>query len=236
MNKHMRFAAVVTGAALLTGALIGGPAQAAKKKGPVVVGTDAADDWGSNVDPMVQPVIAPVGAQLGMELVEASIEKVDATTLNFNIKVTGLPQTGGVPEFVRYVWTMTVDGTLLQVDGKFTNYHRASCDPTAGTCPPPRDPGQAPFQVRGNCTDNGGAAVTCEEIGLVNGTFDAASGTITVPVPMELLGAKAGSVIAHGMQPGSNFAGVWAIPSAWASQGNMPLDEMIITKPYKIPR
>lgn len=232
MKKHMRFAAVMAGAALLTGALIGGSAQAAKKKGPVVVGTDAADDWGSNVD----PTIAPAGTQLGQELVEASIDKPDAKTLNFIIKVTGLPPSGGVPEFTRYVWTMTVDGTLLQVDGKFTNYHRAACDPTAGTCPPPRDPGSAPFQVRGNCTDNGGAAVTCEEIGLVNGTFDAASGTITVPVPMELLGAKPGSVIAHGIQPGSNFAGVWAIPSAWASQGNMPLDEMIITKPYKVPR
>ncbi|HYP23334.1 MAG TPA: hypothetical protein VEV43_07165 [Actinomycetota bacterium] len=233
MRKHMRVAAVVAGAALLVGATIGGSAQAAKKKkGPVVVGTDAADDWGSNVD----ATIAPVGNQLGQELVEASIEKVDAATLSFNIKVAGLPPSGGVPELTRYVWTMTVDGTLLQLDGKFTNYSRGACDPTAGTCPPPRDPGQAPFMVRGNCTDNGGTAVTCEEIGLVNGTFDAASGTITIPVPLELLGAKPGSVIAHGMQAGSNFAGVWAIPSAWASQGQMPLDEMIITKPYKVTR
>ena len=90
--------------------------------------------------------------------------------------------------------------------------------------------------VRGNCTDNGGAAVTCEEIGLVQGTFDAGAGTITVPVPMELLGAKPGSVIAHGVQAGSNFAGVWAIPSAWASQADMPKDEMIITKSYVVPK
>lgn len=232
MTRYIRVAAVVAGAALLAGAAIGGPAQAAKKKGPVVVGTDAADDWGSNVD----ATLAPVGNQLGQELVEASIEKADAATLNFNVKVAGLPPSGGVPEFTRYVWTMTVDGTLLQLDGKFTNYSRGACDPTAGTCPPPRDPGQAPFMVRGNCTDNGGAAVTCEELGIVKGVFDTASGTITIPVSLELLGAKPGSVIAHGIQPGSNFAGVWAIPSAWASQGNMPLDEMIITKPYKVPR
>jgi hypothetical protein len=233
MRTHMRIAAVVAGAALLAGAAIGGSAQAAKaKKGPTVVGVDAADDWGSNVDPQ----LAPVGNQLGQELVEAAIEKADAKTLNFIIKVAGLPSSGGVPEFSRYVWTMTVDGTLLQVDGKFTNYHRGACDPTAGTCPPPRDPGEAPFMVRGNCTDNGGTAVTCEEIGLVNGAFDAAAGTITVPVPMELLGAKPGSVIAHGMQSGSNFAGVWAIPSAWASQGDMPKDELIITKSYVVPK
>ena len=229
----MRLAAVIAGAGLLAGAAIGGSAQAAKpKKGPMVVGTDAADDWGSNKDPQ----LAPLGNQLGQELVEAAIEKADATTLNFIIKVASLPSSGGVPEASRYVWTMTVDGTLLQVDGKFTNYSRGACDPTAGTCPPPRDPGQGPFMVRGNCTDNGANVVTCEEIGLVNATFDVASGTITIPVPMELLGAKPGSVIAHGVQPGSNFAGVWAIPSAWASQGDMPLDEMIITKPYTVPK
>ncbi|MDQ3992412.1 MAG: hypothetical protein M3229_02005 [Actinomycetota bacterium] len=233
MKTHTRVLAAVTGAALLVGAMIGGSAQAAKPKGPVVVGTDAADDWGSNFP--VQEV-APLGNALGQELVEAAIEKKDAKTLNFIIKVAGLPPTGGVPELTRYVWTMTVDGTLLQLDGKFTNYSRGACDPTAGTCPPPRDPGSAPFMVRGNCTDNGGAAVTCEEIGLVNGAFDAATGTITVPVPLELLGAKAGSKIAHGFQGGSNFQGVWAIPSAIFSQGDMPLDELIITKVYTVPR
>lgn len=232
MRKHARKLAALTGAALVATALAGGAADAKPKKGPVVVGTDAADDWGSNVDKQ----LAPVGNQLGQELVEAAIEKVDATTLNFIVKVAGLPASGGVPEFTRYVWTMTVDGTLLQLDGKFTNYSRGACDPTAGTCPPPRDPGSAPFMVRGNCTDNGGAAVTCEEIGLVNGTFDAGAGTITIPVSLELLGAKAGSTIAHGVQPGSNFAGVWAIPSAWASQGNMPLDEMVISKAYVVPK
>ena len=230
MKTHTRMLAALMGAALLVGAAIGGSAQAAKAKGPVVVGTDAADDYGSNV----ATELAPAGGALGMELVEAAIERKDATTLNFHIKVAGLPPSGGVPEFVRYVWTMTVDGTLLQLDGKFTNYSRGACDPTGGTCPPPRNPGSAPFMVRGNCTDNGGAAVTCTEIGLVNGTFDVASGTITIPVPLELLGAKPGSKIAHGVQAGSNFQGVWAIPSAWASQGNMPLDELLITKVYTV--
>ena len=208
------------------------PSGAKKKSRPVVLGTDPATDWGSNVDPQ----LSPIGQQLGMELTEASINKVDKKNLEFIIGVAALPGSGGIPEFVRYVWTITVDGELIQLDGKFTNYHRGACDPTAGTCPPPRDPGTAPFMVRGNCTDNGGAAVTCEEIGLVNGSFDAAAGTITVPVSLELLGAKPGSKIAHGIQPGSNFAGVWAIPSAWASQGNMPLDELILTKTYVVPR
>lgn len=228
-NSKKLLTIVLAGALAISWAV---PSGAKKKAKPVVVGTDSEADWGSNVDAQ----LSPIGQQLGMELVEAAITKVDKENVAFIIKVAALPGSGGIPEFVRYVWTITVDGELIQLDGKFTNYHRGACDPTAGNCPPPRDPGTAPFMVRGNCTDNGGAAVTCEEIGLVNGAFDAAAGTITVPVSLELLGAKPGSKIAHGIQAGSNFAGVWAIPSAWASQGNMPLDELVLTKTYVVPR
>jgi len=232
MKRTTGIFAALAAIAVLAGALVPSAAVAKGKKGPIVVGTDPADDWGGNVD----PTLAPLGDALGMELVEAAIEPKDAKTLNFIIKLNSLPASGGVPEFARYVWTMTVDDELLQVDGKFTNYSRGACDPTAGTCPPPRDPGTAPFAVRGNCTDNGGAAVTCEEIGSVNAEFDAAAATITIPVPLELLGAKPGSKIANGTQAGSNFSGIWAIPSAFVSQGNLPLDALVITKTYKVPR
>ncbi len=205
-------------------------AQAGKAPKPFVVGTDAAGDFGANQDSS----LSPIGEALGMDLVEAAIARADAKTLNFIIKVSGLPPTGGTPEVVRYVWTMTVDNELLQLDGKFTNFSRGTCDPTAGNCPPPRNPGMAPFQVRGNCTDNGGNVVTCEEIGLVNATFDTATGTITIPVPLDMLGAKKGTKIANGTQSGSGFTGVWAIPNAWFSQASMPLDDLIPTKIYKV--
>jgi hypothetical protein len=232
----MRRTIITLSALAVLAGLLAGPsgsvAQAAAKAKTVTVGTDPADDWGTNVD----ATFAPIGNALGQELVKAAIAKKDAKTLNFIITVASLPASGGVPEGTRYVWTMTVNGKLLQLDGKFTNYSRGACDPTASTCPPPRDPGSAPFMVRGNCTDNGGTAVTCTEIGLVNGAFDTAKGTITVPVPLKLLGAKPGSKIAMGSQTGSGFQGVWAIPSAWASQGNMPLDELLITKVYTVPK
>lgn len=229
MKRLMTF--LILGAALVASA-VPVPAVAAKASKPLVVGTDAAGDFGTNAD----PTVAPVGAAMGMDLIEAAIQKADAKTLNFIIKVTGLPPTGGTPEVARYVWTMQVDGELLQLDGKWTNYTRGTCDPTAATCPPPRDPGMGPFMVRGNCTDNGGTAVTCEEIGLVNATFDAAAGTITIPVPLEMLGAEPGSKIINGTQAGSGFTGVWAIPSAWASQSSMPLDDLMPLKTFVVPR
>lgn len=221
-------------AGLLAAGLTASTSQAAKKKkapkGPVVVGTDAEGDWGSNAD----PTVSPLGDATGQDLVKGEIEAT-GDNINFIATVTGLPPSGGVPEFVRYVWTVTVDGEMIQLDGKFTNYTRGACDPTAGTCPPPRDPGSAPFLVRGNCTSNQGTAVTCEEIGLVNGTFDGGAGTISVEVPREMLGAKPGSKIAHGSQPDSGFQGIWTIPSAFVSQGQMPLDELILTKVFTVP-
>lgn len=226
MKRVMAF--LLLGAALVTSSVPA--AQAGKAPKPFVVGTDAAGDFGANQD----ATVSPIGEALGMDLIEASIAQADAKTLNFIIKVSGLPPTGGTPEVARYVWTMTVGTELIQLDGKWTNYSRGTCDPTAGTCPPPRDPGMGPFMVRGNCTDNGGTAVTCEEIGLVNAEFDSATGTITIPVATELLGAKKGTKITNGTQPGSGFTGVWAIPSAWASQASMPLDDLIPTKTFVV--
>lgn len=231
--RSTRVVALLLSAALV-GAALGAPAATAKGKkkkgGPQVVGTDPADDWGANVD----PAIAPLGGPLGQELVEAAIGLADKKTLNFVIKVASLPPNGGIPELTRYVWTATVDGDLIQLDGKWTNYSRGACDPTAGSCPPPRDPGMGPFSVRGNCA-NSGAAVLCEELGLVNAEFDASAGTITIPVPLAMINAKPGTEIAIGTQSDSGFSGVLAIPSAFFSQGNMPSDTLIIDGVFTVP-
>lgn len=208
-------------------------AKKKKKTGPVVVGTDESGDWGEN-GPTADRSLAPLGNALAQDLVEASITMADAATVNFVIKVSSLPPTGGVPEITRYVWDMTVDGEHLELDGKFTNYTRGTCDPTAGTCPPPRNPGQAPFLVRGNCTVTG-AVTTCEELGLVNATFAQADGTITVPVPLEMLGGKPGSKIV----PGATIFGgvVTAIPSVYLSLNPyFPMDNLNGTGIFTVPK
>lgn len=219
---------------LLAGALFA-PSNAAKKpKGPVVVGTDVAGDWGSNTD----PGIAPLGDVLGQDLVGAEIGLAeDKKTLNFVIKVNGLPPSGGMPEFTRYTWDITVDGELRELDGKFTNYSRGACDPTSGQCPPPRDPGLQPFLVRGNCTVDNTTPVAltiCEELAKVQALFDAAAGTITIPVPIDALGAKPGSKITG--SPGTFGGTISAAPSAFVTNSAMPMDLLTTTKTYVVPR
>jgi hypothetical protein len=217
--------ALIAGAtiALLTLGGAGNFASAAPKA--MTVGEDASGDWGSNVD----PTIAPIGDALGQDLVGASISG-DSKTVNFTIHVNSLPPVGGVPEISRYTWDLNVDGKFVELDGKFTNYSRGICDPTSGSCPPPRDPGMQPFFVRGNCAANEANVTICEEIGIVQASFDAAAGTITIPVPGKLIGAKKGSKIT----PGTNLFGgsISATPAAFVSNTAGPLDFMTITKTF----
>jgi hypothetical protein len=234
----MKLKAVATAAlvSLVLGAFLApGIADAKKKKpkkaptGPVVVGTDGTGDWGASVDPN----LGPIGDALGMDLVEAVIAPGETGTINFIIKVNSLPPSGGTPEFARYIWSMFVDGEGVELDGKFTNYSRGVCDPTSAQCPPPRDPGQQPFFVRGNCgTVEGTNVETCEELGIVQATFDSAEGTITIPVPLELLGAKNGSKITGGT--GIFGGSVEAAHSAFLSSGNGPSDGLIILETYVV--
>jgi hypothetical protein len=216
----------------LVAAAFAAPAATAKgkkkPKGPLVVGTDEAGDWGAD------PQLAPVGDALGQDLVEASIGMADKTTVNFVIKLNSLPPSGGVPEVSRYTWDFSVDGEFTELDGKFTNYTRGACDPTAGSCPPPRDPGLQPFMLRGNCAANEANVTVCEEIGIVAAAFDAATSTITIPVPLELMNAKLGSKIG----PATNIFGgsVSASPAAFVSSSAAPLDTLTVLKTFTVPK
>ncbi|HET7483578.1 MAG TPA: hypothetical protein VFK89_12040 [Actinomycetota bacterium] len=203
---------------------------AAKTKAPKVksVGTDPDGDWGTNVD----PTLGPLGAPLGQDLVSAAIGN-DSKTVNFVIGVSSLPPTGGMPEFTRYTWELSVDGAYVELDGKYTNYSRGACDPTGNSCPPPRDPGQQPFIVRGDCASNG-AVVVCNELGIVKATFDSTTNTITIPVPLDMIHAHTGTKIAGNSQADSGFTGVSAQPSAFYSHSSLPYDSLVPTKVYTV--
>ena len=210
----------------LVSVLPGMSSVAAKPAGPTEVGTDPADDWGSNAGAPAAP-----GDFLGQELTGAAIG-VDGKNLNFVIKVNSLPPWGGIPEFSRYNWDFTVNGNAWQLTGGFTEYLRGTCNPLhTGACPPPRDPGMTPFMLRtGPCT----VGADCFLHGIYSATFDTATGEITIPVPMADLKAKPGSKIGPGA---STFGGtIYAAPAAMVSNTAFPADIMIITKTYSIPR
>lgn len=202
---------------------------APKPKPPLVVGTDPAGDWGCSVN----CELSDLGNELGQDLLEATIGMPDTKTLNFVIKVGKLPSGGGVPEFTRYTWELLVDSTPVQISGAFTEYLRGTCNPTYNPliCPPPRDPGEAPFFLRvGGCTVGG----PCEEIGLVHAAFDPAAGTITIPVPLEMLGAKPKTAIGPNA---SLFGGaIYSAPAAVVTNASMPADTLMVTETFVVPK
>ena len=211
-------------------ALPAGSATAKAAPKPTVVGTDPGDDWGTNAD----GTLTPLGGPLGQELLEASIGMADAKTINFVITVSMLPPQGGWPEFSRYNWDFTVNGTAYQLTGSFTEYLRGICNPLhTNYCPPPRDPGMQPFFVRqGPCTV--GAEIDCHVLDIVHATFDASAGTITIPVPLALIKAKSGSKITPAAS--TMGGGVYAAPAAVVSHASLPSDNMIVTKTFVVPR
>lgn len=226
--------AKVTLAGLLAIGLVGGASGAGakgKKSKMTVVGKDAAGDWGSNADSN----LGPLGEPIGQDLVEAAIGMGKKGKINFVIKLTSLPENGGMPEATRYTWNLAVNGKQVELDGKWSNYTRGACDPTSGNCPPPRDPGMQPFLVRGDCASNG-ATVQCRELGIVQASFDAAAGTITIPVPAKMIKAKPGAKITGATQPDSGFGGVSAAPSAFYSHSSAPYDTLAILKTFRVPK
>lgn len=227
----MKLRSVVTTAVvsiLLVGVLAPGSAVAKKNAGPTVVGTDDVADWGVNAD----AALTPLGGPLGQELLEASIGMADAKTVNFIIKVASLPPTGGIPESSRYNWDFTMNGTAYQLTGAFTDYLRGVCNPLhTNACPPPQDPGQQPFFLRqGPCT----VGAECILLDTFNATFDAAEATITIPVPLAAIKAKAGSKIG----PGTSTLGgsVYAAPAAMVSNATFPNDTMTVLKTFVVPK
>ena len=237
--KFKSIIAIVLAAMLALGVTGAALAKGKKKSGPVIVGTDEAGDWGN--DNATGEDISGAGDSAGMDLLEASIGMADKATVNFVIKLNALPSSGGTPEVARYIWSVDVDGEYVELDGKFTNYSRGACDPTAGTCPPPRDPGSAPFSIRGNCTTVGDGAApvtTCEEVGLVHATFDLDTQSIIVPVPLEMINAKKGSKIGPGSSDFTSQGGgtILAIPSAFLSRTDMPRDGMLVTGTFTVPK
>jgi hypothetical protein len=193
----------------------------------VTVATDEAGDWGHEA--AGDNSLGPVGDAAGMDLVSAAIDAPGNGKVTFVIGLNSLPggPVGGVPEVARYLWDFTAGEALFELDGKVTNYSRGACDPTAGTCPPPRDPSVAPFVLRGDCVTTG-QVVTCKELTLVHAAIDTAAATISITLPVGSLGAGDGTCVDVLGTANAQFPGgaIVAIPSAFFSQNAMPSDKM----------
>jgi hypothetical protein len=193
------------------------------------------------------PELATIGHELGADLTEARIRMPDADHVDFQIQTTNLPAMGGVPEVIRYTWDMLVDTgegpREAQIDGKFSNYSRGVCDPTAGCDPTdaggdsgPKDPGERPFFWRGDLEQLDLGATTFNAMktyATLPGDFAVDDGTITISVPTEAISMLDGVEWGDCSQilPGAGLRGgvVESSLAAWLTSGAFPSDVLMET-------
>lgn len=198
----------------------------------VTGGFEPAGDWGGGGNN------AAIGDALGQDFEAAYIEYGD-DTFTFTLDMTSLLPAGGTPELTRYGWSFRYNDLELELDGKFTNYSRGTCDPTAGSCPPPRDPGIGSFLLRGDCVEDDSLPMTltlCQEFANVQATFDPSDGTITIPIPADAL-APDGVQGCDEIVGISSFIGnsIWSAPSAFITNTLMPFDDALHYIPFVVP-
>ncbi len=213
-----------------TASVSGDAPAASAERVDVTGGFEPAGDWNGGGDGQ------EIGSALGQDLEAAYIEYGD-DTFTFTIDVTELLAVGGTPEATRYGWSFAYNGNEFELDGKFTNYSRGACDPTAGSCPPVRDPGVGYFSLRGNCAVAEGTNVTlCEELGGVTATFDPADGTIAIPLPAAAL-APEGVAACDAITGSASFIGqsVWSASSAFLTMSLFPFDDAMHFVPFVVP-
>lgn len=198
----------------------------------VVVGKDARLDWGDNI----ANGGSLVGEYLDQDLLEARIGMATSKSVSFELRLkrmNGFSGIGievfGTPEITRYKWAFAVDRNFYELDGKATNYSRATCNPE-GPCPPPRDPGLGPFTLS-SCNRDG---TTCQEVGLVNATYRIYN-LITIELPVRMIRARPGSVIS-GRSTEFGDAVVAFPDGADLAPGSFPHDTMKIKRTFTIPK
>lgn len=135
--------------------------------------------------------------ETGVDLTGGYISQPDATTpeLVFEFDVTGLPDTGSLPEVIRYGFPFTVGTGNFMIQAKFTNLvATTTVDDPAGHA----THAGASFQLRGNC----GVLVAinnCGHVGWLEGEWDVEDSAVRVTMPL-------GSSLAPQLVPGATIA------------------------------
>lgn len=185
----------------------------------VVIGTDGAGDGALHPD---------IGGAAGLDLVGATVSQPDGDVdeLEFVWLLDDLPSDPPPPEFVRYLWQMTVDGKEYWIQAKSSDVTTAPAtvdDPVGTVTHVPNN-----FRLRSNC-DAAGTVSYCAHVAWLDGAFDADADEVRVTVPLD---TEAGPDFTRGAEV--NSAAVQASFQA-AISNNATSDSLAFTLPYTVP-
>jgi hypothetical protein len=176
----------------------------------------------------------------GFDLVKGAIAR-NKKNLEFTVTHADMPPSGTLPEGFRFLWSFSVDGTEYRLVAKSADIGKPDVVQGQTTERVGRVDAQGHFRLEGNCGSEDGVAVNfvnCKPLAYVGGSFDPGKTSFTVVLPMKLVKAKTGSVVAPGAGDSTGICVsqvCWVSHVAERSSGNSVIDAAAIAKSYKVP-
>jgi hypothetical protein len=229
------------GAPLVTAVLIGLLAPPAAAGKPAAVFEDAAGDAGNHT----QGVAIPGAEDGGFDLVSGSIARV-GTDLEFTVTHAAMPSMGALPEGFRFIWAFMVNGKEFRMIAKSFDIGKPDVVAMDGNERIGQVDTDGHFRLEGEC-ERVDAMVTffvnCPPLEYPEGSFDPATMSFTVVIPMASVGAKPGSKITGSTGEGAaicdaagGYHACWTTHLAERSSTATIIDAATQTGKYKVPK
>lgn len=219
----------LTALALAGGLMVGilGTANAAPK--PAVVWEDPTGDadGGQGLGQSI-----PAGFDLATGAIAAK-----GANIEFTVTHADMPPSGSLPEGARFLWNFTVNKKPFRLTAKSADIGKP--DVVAGQTSERvgRADVQGHFRIESECVTDASLPlqrVNCPPLGYFEGSFDPATMSFTAIIPMKVLGAKPGSVIAVGAEQICVIC--WVSQAAERSLNTTIIDSAGMLKTYKVPK
>jgi hypothetical protein len=218
---------------LLLGGLVATGSGAAQAGAPKTVWEDEAGD---------ADAAQGLGASIpgGFDLASGSIAK-NGANLDFTVTHHDMPPSGSVQEGFRFLWAFSAGDKQFRITAKSADIGKP--DVLAGQTTD-RVGEVSPlghFRLEGNCETGETIGVlqpiNCEDLERLEGTFDAASKSFTVSIPMASIGAKTKTLIQGGAGDATAICQIcWVTHVAERSLNSTIVDSAAMTGAYKVPK
>lgn len=174
----------------------------------------------------------------GFDLVAGTIGR---NKNNLEFKVTHADLQPSLPEGFRFLWAFNVDGTDYRLTVKSADIGKPDVLAGESNERVGRVDATGHFRLEGNCETGESIGVlqpiNCEPLAYLTGTFDTAEKAFTFPVPMKLVKAKTGSVIAGGGGSAVTICQIcWVTHTAERSLNAVIIDGASMTTTVKVPK
>jgi hypothetical protein len=172
----------------------------------------------------------------GWDLIGGTVVK-NGANLEFTVSHADMPPIGSAPEMSRFLWNFTVDGEPYRLTVKSVDIGKPDAVGGQTSDRVGRADVTGHFRLEGECVTDASLPlqrVNCPPLEYLEGSFDAATMSFTVIVPLASIKAKTGSIIGPGAE---NICTVcWVSHVAERSLNNTIIDAAALAASYKIPK